>query len=191
MPAYNYYNVPNWQPVQQPGFNYFPPQQSFAMPVQNSPQYMIQVDGEIGAKAWQPQTPLNPNTVIPLWDFDGMHVYFKSTDAYGRMNPVRKAKVVFEDEPQSLPQGNSGSVENIQNVSGNSSGSGQTIEMPDMTRFATKDDLESLKQDLRSMFTAQAMRGESFQANENSSYEQGNSHQKTNQNGNYSKGGNR
>lgn len=156
MPAYNYYNVPSWQPVQPYPQPY--PQQSFGISVpQASQQFMINVDGEIGAKAWQPQTPLVPNSVIPLWDFDGVHVYFKSTDAYGRMNPMRKAKVIFEDEPQALPQGNSGDAH--QNASGN-----QLIELPDMTKYVTKDDLESLKQDLRSMFTSQSIPGQSQQA---------------------------
>lgn len=141
MPAYNYYPTyynPGWAP--QP---YMPQQQSFAMPASQNPQYMIQVDGEIGAKAWQPQTSLAPNTVIPLWDFDGIHVYFKSTDAYGRMNPVRKAKVVFEDEVQNLPQGQSGAAENP-----------QVAQTPVNTEnFVTKDDLKSLKDEIRQMFT--------------------------------------
>jgi hypothetical protein len=166
MPAYNYYpnyyNVPSWQPI-----NSYP-QQSFALPVNNQ-QFMIQVDGEIGAKAWQPQSALPPNTVIPLWDFDGIHVYFKSTDGYGRMNPIRKAKVIFEDEAQNLPSNVSGSEEH-QNVSG-----AQSIEFPDMSKYVTKEDLESLKADLRSMFTAQAM------SNQN--------HTSGNQNGNSSSNG--
>lgn len=160
MPAYNYYNVPSWQPVQPYPQPY--PQQSFGISVPQAPQqFMINVDGEIGAKAWQPQTPLAPNSVIPLWDFDGIHVYFKSTDAYGRMNPMRKAKVVFEDEQKALPQGNSGAVNGLnENANQNVSGA-QSIELPDMAKYVTKDDLESLKQDLRSMFTAQAISGQS------------------------------
>lgn len=67
----------------------------------NAPQqYMITVDGEIGAKSWQMQTMPQPNTIIPLFDSDGQHVYFKSFDAYGRMNPLRKGRIVFDDEVQ-------------------------------------------------------------------------------------------
>ena len=62
------------------------------------PQYMINVGGENSAKAWQPSAPPQPNTIIPLFDSDGQHVYFKTFDAYGRMNPIRKGRIVFDDE---------------------------------------------------------------------------------------------
>ena len=67
---------------------------------QSQPQYMINVDGENSAKSWQPQTVPQPNTIIPLFDSDGQHVYFKTYDAYGRMNPIRKGRIVFDDEIQ-------------------------------------------------------------------------------------------
>ena len=66
-------------------------------PVQQST-YMINVDGENAAKSWQPTTVPQPNTIIPLFDSDGQHVYFKTFDAYGRMNPIRKGRIVFDDE---------------------------------------------------------------------------------------------
>lgn len=72
-------------------------------------QYMIQADGEMAARAWPIPYNLAPGTVIPIWDVDGVHVYFKSVDAYGRLNPIRKARVVFEEEPAVLPEGRSGS----------------------------------------------------------------------------------
>ena len=62
------------------------------------PTYMINVDGENAAKSWQPTTVPQPNTIIPLFDSDGQHVYFKTFDAYGRMNPIRKGRIVFDDE---------------------------------------------------------------------------------------------
>lgn len=62
------------------------------------PTYMINVDGENAAKSWQPTTMPQPNTIIPLFDSDGEHVYFKTFDAYGRMNPIRKGRIVFDDE---------------------------------------------------------------------------------------------
>lgn len=138
----NYYNAyPNgWQFGAYP--NYYAgglqsqPMNSFA-PQQNT-QYMINVDGEMAARAWQMPTNLAPNTIIPLWDFDGQHVYFKSVDAYGRMNPLRKGRIVFDDEPANLPQGEQ------------QSGAAQPV-ATDMSRFVTKDDLASLKQEIRSM----------------------------------------
>ena len=68
--------------------------------VPQQPQYMINVDGENSAKAWQPSVVPQPNTIIPLFDSDGQHVYFKTYDAYGRMNPLRKGRIIFDDEIQ-------------------------------------------------------------------------------------------
>ena len=153
MPAYNYYPTyygnAGWGAPYAGQQAFAPyPQQSVSMAPTQSPQFMIQVDGEIGAKAWQPQAALNPNTVIPLWDFDGVHVYFKSTDSYGRMNPIRKAKVIFEDEPQNLPQGNSGM-----------SGSGENPQLAtapvNHEQYVTKEDLNSLKDEIREMLMNQ------------------------------------
>lgn len=165
----NYYNVPSWQPVQigQAGFSPYA-QQSFTMPTSNT-QYMYQVDGEIGAHAWQApgNVPLGPNAIVPLFDFDGVHIYLKTTDAYGRMNPMRKGRVVFDDEQQNLPQQSASNVQSGQmnqnpqlQKNGNVSGA-QSIELPDMSKFVTKDDFESFKEDLRAMFSAQASRQQS------------------------------
>ena len=161
----NYYNqYPNYMNPLQPSYlNPYPQQPAYYSPQQNM-QYMINVDGEVGAKAWQSQSNLAPNTVVPLWDFDGVHVYFKSTDAYGRMNPLRKAKVIFEDEPQNLPQ---------------ASVSGETKPSVNFDQFVTKDDLKELKQEIRSMLNNQ---------NGNDSYAQ-NRPQQQNNTGN--RGGNR
>lgn len=95
MPSY----YPSYPPVYGSayGSNVYPSYNLNPYNVQ-APQYMINVDGEVGAKAWQPPANLAPNTVIPLWDIDGKHVYFKSVDAYGRLNPMRKGTVIFEDE---------------------------------------------------------------------------------------------
>ena len=132
----NYYNAyPNgWQYGAYPIYaNTLPQQNSFS--VASNPQYMINVDGEMAARAWQMPQNLAPNTVIPLWDLDGQHVYFKSVDAYGRINPLRKGTVVFEDEQQNLPQ------------SQTKSGS----EKPDMSKYVSKDDFDSFKRDVKSI----------------------------------------
>ena len=142
MPAYsNYlnYSSPWQQPLMgQASFTPYP-QQSYALPAFQSPQFMIQIDGEVGARAWQPQSALPPNTVIPLWDYDGVHVYFKSTDAYGRMNPIRKARVVFEDEQQTLPQGNSGAQADPS----------QAAPGVQADNYVTKEDVKTLKEELK------------------------------------------
>lgn len=89
-----------------PQVQMIPPSQ----PMMNRNAWMISVDGEMAAKAWPTPQEMRPGDVIPLWDVDGMHVYFKSLDGYGRLNPTRKARIVFEDEMPALPEGNSGAV---------------------------------------------------------------------------------
>lgn len=129
-------------------FNPYTQQQIPQVPMsgaQQNPQYMIQVDGEMAARAWQAPSNLPPRTMIPLWDYDGEHVYFKSVDEYGRMNPMRKGRVIFEDEQRNLPQGQS------QHMSGNEQLS--PTPGPDMSNFVTKDDLNSLKEELREMMS--------------------------------------
>ena len=122
MSAYptNYWNTINPMAVQN----------QMAQPVIQQPQYMINVDGENSAKSWQPTTPVQPNTIIPLFDSDGQHVYFKTYDAYGRMNPLRKGRIVFDDEVQ---------------VSETPS---EQVRTQDMTAYATKDDLDKMKEEL-------------------------------------------
>lgn len=99
-------------------------------------QWMINVDGEVGAKAWQMPNNLPPNTVIPLFDLDGEHIYFRSVDAYGRLNPLRKGRVVFEEEAKVLPQGQSGNTEPIR---------------VDPDKYVTKEDFNELKNEIREM----------------------------------------
>lgn len=99
----NYYNpYMNAYPINYSNGSFYPlqnvQQQAQPVPQVQQPSYMITVDGENAAKAWQPTTPPQPNTIIPLFDSDGQHVYFKTFDAYGRMNPVRKGTILFEDE---------------------------------------------------------------------------------------------
>lgn len=68
---------------------------------QTQPLYMISVDGENSAKSWSPSVAPQPNTIIPLFDSDGEHIYFKTYDAYGRTNPIRRGRIVFDDEVKS------------------------------------------------------------------------------------------
>lgn len=138
------YNMPM---VQAP-YGYQPaPMQSYApapvvsmtpQPVVGRNTYMIQVDGEMAAKAWQCPPDMKPGDVIPLWDADGMHVYFKSLDGYGRLNPTRKARIIFEDEPQALPENTSGAA------------SRQEPAM-DPNQFVSKAEFDGLKSDIASI----------------------------------------
>ena len=107
--------------------------------------WMISVDGEMAAKAWPTPQEMRPGDVIPLWDVDGMHVYFKSLDGYGRLNPTRKARVVFEDSQPSLPEGQSGTAQP------------NALQNPD--RYATKEDFEALKHEIRQMIGGNRQNG--------------------------------
>lgn len=130
MPIPTYYN---------PYMNAYPMSYSMQnaqqyMPQQ--PQYMINVDGENAAKSWQPTTIPQPNTIIPLFDSDGQHVYFRTYDGYGRMNPLRKGRIVFDDEVQV-------------------SETAQAPSMPDMSGYVTKEDFEALRKEILSLKQSQ------------------------------------
>ena len=122
-------------PVQQPAFS--------ALNTGNN--YMVSVDGEMAARAWQPPMPMAPNSVIPLWDLDGQHVYFKSTDAYGRMNPIRKGRVVFDDEIVNT------SGDKLNEGSNTSYASGESESQQE--EYATKEDFNMLRNEIKSMLS--------------------------------------
>ena len=160
----NYYN--NYQPYgyaggytygsQTPMYNNAWSNNLYGSQPSQGNQWMINVDGEVGAKAWQMPNNLPPNTVIPLFDLDGEHVYFRSVDAYGRMNPLRKGRVIFEEETKVLPQGQSGAGEPIQ---------------VDVDKYVTKEDFNELKNEIREMarMNQSALAQQNVQTNQNGS----------------------
>lgn len=127
-----------YQTYQQPPMNYSAA--SYGMPANN---YWISVDGEMAARAWQMPSNLPPNTIIPLWDLDGQHVYFKSTDAYGRINPIRKGRVVFDEEPTKISEDESTSC----------APSGSPVLDP--SKYVTKEDFDGLKHEIQDMLRHQ------------------------------------
>lgn len=127
-----------YQGYQQPPMNYAAA--SYGMPANN---YWISVDGEMAARAWQMPSNLPPNTIIPLWDLDGQHVYFKSTDAYGRINPIRKGRVVFDEEPAKISENES-----------MASAPTETQTM-DSSKYVTKEDFDGLKHEIQDMLKRQ------------------------------------
>ncbi len=140
----NFYNNGYGQNYQMPQYQY---QQSYAQPVQqqpiSSPNSMTWVDGEVGAKACQyPQGWVGP---YPVWDTNDQIIYIKSVNQYGIPNPLQKIHYWMEDQPQTqlLPNAMPG-----YGVSGNNSGTNQTT---DMTNYATKEDMNDLKEELRSI----------------------------------------
>lgn len=135
-----------------PGYGYQAPAASYGvapiqpMPVMAQPMgrnnYMIQVDGEMAAKAWQTPPEMKPGDVIPLWDADGVHVYFKSLDGYGRLNPTRKARIVFEDETAALPENTSGAMPPQENPN-----------------YVSKADFDSFRNEIRQMMSGNRQNG--------------------------------
>ena len=139
----NFYNGYG-QNYQMPQYQY---QQSYAQPqVQPSvpsPNSMTWVDGEVGAKACQyPQGWVGP---YPVWDTNDQIIYVKSVNPYGIPNPLQKIHYWMEDQPQTqlLPSNMSG-----YGMSGNNSATNQTT---DTTNYATKDDMNELKEELRNI----------------------------------------
>lgn len=127
-----------------------PAMPAYQMPVSSAPAtpYMIQADGEMAARAWQMPVNLAPGTVIPIWDVDGIHVYFKSVDAYGRLNPTRKARIVFEDEQQNLPEASAN-----EQISGKSE------------NYVTKSDFDSFRNEVKQMLSGNRQNGSSYRQN--------------------------
>ena len=169
MPVYynpSIYNNPNPN-VGAAYFNAYPQQTlqqqfpmnsvSYGMPSNN---YWISVDGEMAARAWQMPQNVPPNTIIPLWDLDGQHVYFKSTDAYGRINPIRKGKVVFEEDMANLPAGQSegcsgASAASVNMPSGRNPVYDSAASTPDMSGYVTKEDFDGLRHEIQEMLRNQ------------------------------------
>lgn len=138
-----------YQTVPQTPYGYAMAQAPMQVPIQMAPQpvaarnsYMIQVDGEMAAKAWQCPPDMKPGEVIPLWDADGVHVYFKSLDGYGRLNPTRKARIVFENDTPPLPEGNSGAMQ-----------------PQEQGAYVSKADFDSFKNEIRQMLTGNRQNG--------------------------------
>lgn len=142
MPIQYGYNMPISQTpygYQQAPLQYYAPApMQAAPPVTGRNNYMIQVDGEMAAKAWQCPPEMKPGDVIPLWDADGVHVYFKSLDGYGRLNPTRKARIIFEDETQALPENASGAAPRQESAM-------------DPNQYVSKAEFDGLKSDIASI----------------------------------------
>ena len=146
----NYYNPYNFYPVQyanQMGYANMPMQQSMAMAPQMQTQQpqmkaMEWVEGEVGAKAFQMPQGWPANQPIVLWDSTDTVIWLKSWGPMGIPNPMQKLKYVMpEQQNQSYLMNGSGDGNSNQNASGD--------HHPDMSNFATKDDIASLREEVR------------------------------------------
>ena len=121
-----------------------PQQQSYG---QQSPQQEVMkwVDGEIGAKAFQLPQGWAPNVLYPLWDSTDTVIYLKSINQMGMPNPIQKLHYTMENQnTPALTGGNSG------NGNGNNSGNSGN-DQTDMSKYVTKDDLDSLREEIRNL----------------------------------------
>lgn len=96
---------------------------------------LIWVDGEVGAKAYQMPSGWPANTPIALWDTNDTVIYLKSTNPMGMPNPLQKACYKLE-----------GVASGEKRVG--FSGETAKADMPDLTQYVRKEDLEKMKQDL-------------------------------------------
>lgn len=160
----NYYNPYNFYPVgyaNQMGYSQMPMQQPAMMPQQSMAQQpqlksMEWVEGEVGAKAFQMPQGWPANQPIPLWDSTDTIIWLKSWGPMGIPNPMQKLKYVMPEQVNQalLTNGQSGSVE--------------PENRPDMSQFATKDDINALREEVR-MMRQHNMSQSRAQANQNGS----------------------
>lgn len=117
-------------------YNFYP-QYPYSMSNQsytNNIKTMEWVDGQVGAKAFQMPQGWPPETPIVLWDNSEKKIYLKSWNNVGMPNPIQELEYTIKERtnPALLPN----------NISG------------DTSNFVTKEDLEHLKQELRSMISS-------------------------------------
>ena len=87
---------------------------------------LIWVQGEAGAKSYQ----VAPNTAVQLWDSENQTIYLKSADANG----IPSIKTLDYTIREAIPNNNTAIVSNF-----------------DSTAFATKDEVNSLAQQLATL----------------------------------------
>ena len=176
----NYYNPYNFYPVSyanQMGYNNMP----MAQPTMAAQQTMVPqqlkamewVEGEVGAKAFQMPQGWPANQPIPLWDSTDTIIWLKSWGPMGIPNPMQKLHYTMpEQQNQAL-------------LTNGTSGAGAVEpQQADMSHFATKDDIDSLRDEIRQM------RQQSHQQNRNVSGNAGGNNQNGSNNGNVNRGGN-
>ena len=114
------------------------------------------VEGEVGAKAFQMPTSWPANQPIPLWDSTDTVIYLKSWNPMGIPNPLQKIKYTLPEQQSFLPSND---------VSG-------TTNPVSMENYATKDDLESIKREIKEMISG--MNQNSNEQVSTTSYNKGN-----------------
>ena len=125
------------QPYQQPTMSYAQPQQTKVG--------IEWVDGEVGAKAFQLPVGWPANAPMPLWDTNDTVIYLKSINQMGMPNPLQRVRYTMEEQPKmsaamssqaALPSGD------------------MSQQMPDMSEYVRKDELEQMKEELKAAITS-------------------------------------
>lgn len=140
----SYYNPYNFYPASYAGAYYpqvqQPMQQSYTPAPQQGPKMMEWVEGEVGAKAYQMPIGWPANSPIPLWDSTDTVIYLKSWGPMGIPNPLQKLRYEMpEQQSQQML------------MSGNGQGGNSGAAQPDMSQYVTKQDFESLRQEIRNI----------------------------------------
>lgn len=119
------------------------PQQSFA-PMQQPMQGINWVDGEVGAKAYQMPQGWPVGTPIPLWDTNDTVIYLKSINSMGMPNPLQRIHYTIDEQKNQsmLP-------------SGQMSGSRESAKAD----YVTREDFESLRNEVREMMAKSGQNG--------------------------------
>ena len=107
----------------------FQGQQTQPVPQSQQTGGLIWVDGEVGAKAYQLPSGLPANQPVALWDTNDTIIYLKSVNPMGMPNPLQKAHYTLEEHRGTGPA-----------TSG--------AELPDVTQYVRKEDMEQMKQEL-------------------------------------------
>lgn len=143
-PMQNGYQQP--QPMQS---GYQQMQNSYAQvpPRSNPPRFGDWVDGEDAARAYQfpPNWPID--TPMTLWDINDDVFYVRAKDEFGRPTPLKKARFVWE-------QTRGGS-------------SGQSGNFLPSENYATKDDLQNMKNEIMASLRSPAPNRTQQPANQN------------------------
>lgn len=138
--AYNYSNPYSMYPAASYQQSYAQqPAQQYTQSAQAStphPVGLIWVDGEVGAKAYQMPAGWMPNTPLPLWDTNDTVIYLKSVNPMGMPNPLQKIHYELEAH-KSVPVP-------VQSAQQGMLPSGES--RPD---YVTREDLERMKDELR------------------------------------------
>lgn len=129
-----YWNPNSFYPASYSPMSYSAPmpQQSFAAQPSIAAAW---VDGEMEARGKSIPQGVSQFFMV---DVNNQKIYWKSLNQMGMPNPMQTLNFTIEGQQQNLPAGSG------------MSGEGQSS-MPDMSQFATKQDFEALRNEIRQM----------------------------------------